>query len=50
MKCNEMKLGQVYVCKECGLEMKVVRECDCTDDDCSCSTPNCCGGGMELKP
>ena len=49
MKCSEMKLGQVYVCGDCGLELKVVKECDCESDDCSCSDPDCCGEGMKLK-
>ena len=25
--CHQMKLGQVYVCEECGLELKVVKAC-----------------------
>jgi hypothetical protein len=25
--CNEMKLGEVYTCKQCGLELEVVKEC-----------------------
>jgi len=26
-KCHEMKLGEVYICEECGLELEVVKEC-----------------------
>ena len=25
--CHEMKQGEVYVCKDCGLELKVVAQC-----------------------
>ncbi len=25
--CHEMKMGQVYVCEGCGLELQVVKEC-----------------------
>ena len=25
--CHEMKQGEVYICKECGLELKVVAQC-----------------------
>lgn len=25
--CHEMKKGEIYVCKECGLELKVMEEC-----------------------
>jgi hypothetical protein len=39
--CNEMKKGDVYVCGECGLELKVVKECkDAKEDADACS---CCG-------
>jgi hypothetical protein len=39
--CNEMKKGEVYACGECGLELKVVKECkDAKKDADSCS---CCG-------
>jgi hypothetical protein len=52
--CHEMKLGQVYVCEDCGLELKVVKECEecgteegeCTLTDCSFK---CCGEEMKLK-
>jgi hypothetical protein len=36
-----MKKGEVYACGECGLEIKIVKECkDATKDADSCS---CCG-------
>jgi hypothetical protein len=50
-----MKLGQVYVCEECGLELKVVKECrECGEDaaDCDCAEPctfSCCGEALKLK-
>jgi len=47
--CGQMKLGQVYVCKECGLELKVVKECDCSEQACGCETMACCGGGLTLR-
>ncbi len=52
--CHEMKLGQVYVCEDCGLELKVVNECkDCGTpaDECECPpcTFVCCGEPLKLK-
>ena len=44
--CHQMKLGQVYVCEDCGLELKVVKECECTLADCEFK---CCGEEMKLK-
>jgi len=53
--CHEMKLGDVYVCEDCGLELKVVNECDeCGTDaaECGCEEPcvfECCGEELKLK-
>ena len=49
--CAGMKLGQVYVCRDCGLELKVVKECDChtETEECSCSAMSCCGDALTLK-
>jgi hypothetical protein len=50
-----MKLGEVYVCEECGLELQVVKECDeCGEDEESCECVehcnfSCCGEEMKLK-
>ena len=52
--CHQMKLGQVYACEDCGLELEVVKECEecgteegeCTIADC---TFQCCGEEMKLK-
>ena len=51
--CHEMKLGQVYVCEECGLELKVVKECTghAAEEACACETETgfvCCGGSLKL--
>jgi hypothetical protein len=50
-----MKLGQVYVCEECGLELEVVKECEeCGEDAAECTCVEhcsfaCCGKEMKLK-
>jgi len=47
--CGQMKLGQVYVCNSCGLELKVVNECDCSEQECGCEAMSCCGAPLQLK-
>jgi len=52
--CHEMKLGQVYVCEECGLELKVVKECTDheSEEACACEMESgfqCCGGPLKLR-
>ena len=53
--CHDMKLGEVYVCEGCGLELQVIKECDeCGEDaaECSCvehCSFECCGEEMTLK-
>jgi hypothetical protein len=55
ISCHEMRLGQVYVCNECGLELKVVKECrevGIPEEDCSCGEHGgfeCCGETLKLK-
>ncbi len=44
--CSEMKVGDVYKCDFCGLEIEVKKACTCTDDDCHCSELECCGSTM----
>jgi hypothetical protein len=49
--CADMKVGQVYACQDCGIEIKVIKECtncatDCADDPCSFV---CCKQEMVLK-
>jgi hypothetical protein len=57
--CNEMKKGEVYYCGECGLELKVVKECKdakkdaetcacCGEDDICCDI-TCCGEPLSKK-
>lgn len=51
--CHEMRLGQTYVCEDCGLELKVVAECkECGAETCSCDAPctfECCGEPLQLR-
>jgi hypothetical protein len=53
--CHDMKLGQIYVCGDCGLELQVVQECnECGEsvEDCACGEPctfECCGETLKLK-
>jgi len=52
--CHDMKLGEVYVCEDCGLELKVVKECRSSGkpaDECGCPpcTFTCCGKTLVLK-
>jgi hypothetical protein len=52
MNCSELKEGQVLVCKGCGFELKVTKECrddTCTTDVCSTGEMMCCGEPMKLK-
>jgi len=52
--CHDMKLGQVYFCEECGLELKVEKSCTADSkhpEDVSCSrcVHVCCDNDMKLK-
>jgi len=52
--CGEMKLDEVYVCKNCGFELKVVKECGCGDDHPCCREKDhcvylCCGEPLTRK-
>ena len=51
--CHEMKLGQVYSCIECGLQLEVVEECkECGTDTCGRAAPctiECCGEPLKPK-
>ncbi len=56
--CNNMKLGEVYACSACGLELEVVNSCNheghdqccdaCADESADC-TFSCCGSPMTKK-
>ncbi|MFW6040315.1 MAG: hypothetical protein ACOC85_00585 [Thermoplasmatota archaeon] len=53
--CHDMEKGQIYVCEDCGLELKVIKECvDCgpTEEECACGPCEfvCCGEELKLKP
>jgi hypothetical protein len=52
--CHEMKKGQIYACKGCGLELEVVKkckECGISTEECECEpcTFVCCGEELKLK-
>jgi hypothetical protein len=52
--CHEMRVGQVYVCEDCGLELRVVKECHDVGeptDKCACDPEGfqCCGKPLKLK-
>lgn len=56
--CHEMKEGEIYICKDCGLELMVVKECqECgePEDTCGCHSEHeacsfsCCGKEMVKK-
>ncbi len=53
--CHDMKMDEVYVCGECGLELQVIKECHEVGkevSDCGCTehcTFACCGQEMKLK-
>jgi hypothetical protein len=49
--CSEMKVGEIYVCQDCGLELQVVRSCSEGEDAaCACAESiSCCGGPLVLK-
>jgi hypothetical protein len=52
INCSEMKRGEVYFCKTCGLELKVEKTCSCgtSGQGGACSVPlQCCGGDMQKK-
>jgi hypothetical protein len=54
MKCSDMKVGQIFYCADCGLELQVVKECtECDSDEGTCSeetcTFSCCNEPMKLK-
>ncbi len=49
--CTEMKVGDVFVCPTCGLELQVKTACGCEPGkQGSCSVPlQCCGREMIKK-
>lgn len=56
LSCHDMKVGEIYVCPKCGLELEVKKSCDCIDgadctpiDDEHCCDFTCCGVEMQKK-
>ncbi len=56
--CHDMKKGEIYVCKDCGLELQVVKECKDAGtpaEECACHTDSgpcsfsCCGAELAKK-
>jgi hypothetical protein len=48
--CVEMKKGDLFVCKSCGLELQVSKACTCGAGSASCTVPlQCCGKDMIKK-
>jgi len=49
--CAEMKKGDIYVCKTCGLELQVSVVCACSlEGKRTCTVPlQCCGTNMTKK-
>lgn len=54
--CGDMKVGEVYVCSDCGFEVEVKKSCNCKPEEpChpaqkdDCCDFQCCGKPMELK-
>ena len=53
-QCHEMKVGEVYMCEDCGLELQVVKSCveeEAPEDSCSCTPCRfvCCGQDLVKK-
>jgi len=52
LQCHEMKVGEVYTCSNCNVELQVVKECcetespACDDDQCALT---CCGEELTKK-
>jgi hypothetical protein len=51
--CEEMKKGQIFMCKDCGLEIQVVKECKACgtgSSDCGCPCNfTCCEKELVMK-
>ena len=49
--CVEMEKGDIFVCKTCGLELKVTKTCSCiVGKEITCTVPlQCCGKDMIKK-
>lgn len=49
LSCKEMKTGEVYMCRKCGLELEVTKECNRNHPDHPNSVFTCCGEEMVRK-
>ena len=55
LSCHDMRMGEVYACGDCGLELRVVKECkeaakpaeEC--EHCAQDAFACCGHPMTRK-
>jgi len=52
--CHNMKVGEVYACNDCGLELQVIKACkdvDTPEDSCACTPCQfvCCGAELVKK-
>jgi hypothetical protein len=52
--CLDFKEGQIWACETCGLEIKVVKKCDCAEtSNTKVCEPNlcltCCDKPLKLK-
>jgi len=51
--CVDLKSDQVWVCETCGLEIKIVKECDCSKGASKACEPSacltCCDKPLKLK-
>jgi hypothetical protein len=51
--CADLKLNQVWVCETCGLEIKIVKECDCLKEGATTCKPDdcltCCDKALKIK-
>lgn len=50
VSCGELKEGEIFVCDDCGLELKVTKPCDCAEEG-ACTEQGfvCCGESMKKK-
>lgn len=52
-ECHELKKGQILTCRDCGLELEVIKECsECGPESESCAhlecAFKCCGKEMQI--
>jgi hypothetical protein len=53
-RCDQMKVGEIYACDQCGFEFQVIKECVHQDEmehdgSCEASGFSCCGDELKLK-